>query len=220
MKSSLLKIGVDKMASGKGYGRKEIRIDTSQLEVLAKELKGFEKEVASATYHALNRTIDQVITHVARTVKQNYSIKDKMKDIKDTFRGGIKKPTKTDLTASLTSRGHTLSFAHFPYTPKTRLKKQKPVKVRIKSKQIASKKGFVAPTGAKSADKIQYNVFKRLGKERLPIAPIRTLSIPQMISNENVSESIQKFAQEKFNERLQHEITREILNIGKKIKGR
>lgn len=209
------------MAAGKGHSRKEIHIDTTQLDTLTKELRGFEKEVATATYHALNRTIDQVITHTARAVKRNYAIKDKMKDIKDTFRGGIKRPTKTELTASLTSRGRTLSFAHFPYTPKRRLKKHKPVKVQIKSGgQITSQKGFVAHTGARSAEKIQYNVFKRLGIKRLPIAPIRTLSIPQMISNEEVSDQIQKFAQEKFNERLEHEITREILNIGKKVKGR
>jgi len=210
------------MATAKQYSRKEIHIDTSQLDTLTKELKGFEKEVAVATYHALNRTIDRVITQTTKLIRQHYAIKDKVKDIKGTFRGGIKRPTKTDLTASLTSRGYTLSFAHFPFTPKKRLKKQKPVKVQIiKTKSpITSKRGFVAHTGAKSADKIQYNVFKRLGKERKPIAPIRTLSIPQMISSEKISEEIQDFATKEFNKRLEHEITREILNIGKNVKRR
>jgi len=209
------------MPAGRRYSRKEIHIDTTQLETLTRELKGFEKEVASAAYNALNRTIDQVITYTARIVKRNYAIKDKINDVKNTFRRGIKRPTKTDLTARLTSRGYTLSFAHFPFTPSRRLKKQAPVKVKIRAgRQATSRKGFVAHTGALTADKIQYNVFKRLGRNRLPIAPIRTLSIPQMISNEKVSDQIQKFAQEKFNERLEHEITREILNIGKRVKGR
>jgi len=219
------------MPAGRRYSRKEIQIDTSQVDNLLKELEGFEEEVASATYHALNRTIDQVITQTARVVKQNYAIKDTAQDIKKTFRGGIKRPTKTDLTASLTSRGHTLSFAHFPFSPKKPPKRpkkgfksafQKAVVVTIKKSTgaVLSRKGFVAHTGAKDPAKVQYNVFKRLGRKRLPIAPIRTLSIPQMISNEKVSDEIQKFAQDKFHERLEHEITREILNIGRKVKGR
>jgi len=204
------------------YSNKEIRIDTTQLERLTKELKGFEKEVGIAAYHALNRTIDQVITFVARTVKSNYAITDNQAEIKKTFSGGIKRPTYSDLTASLTSRGRTLSFAHFKYSPKKRAKKKAPpVKVTIiKGKQVTSKKGFIASTGAKSADKIQSNVFHRLGKKRLPIAPIRTLSIPQMISNEKTSNQIQEFATNKFNERLEHEITRAIMSIGRKVKGR
>ncbi|HEX9061996.1 MAG TPA: phage tail protein [Clostridia bacterium] len=207
-----------------------VKIDTRQLDRLTNELKGFEKEVAEAAKLALNRSIDYTITQTTRFVTRNYSIKSA--DIKKSFDGGIKKTSRSDLTATITSKGHTLSFAHFPYTPKNNIRAKKSnirakksifssmVMVNIiKSKgKIVSRKGFVASTGATSQDKTQFNVFKRLGKARLPIATIRTLSIPQMITNEKVGPLIQKAAQEKFDERLEHEIIRAMTKIERNVR--
>lgn len=199
-----------------------ITIDTAPIERLARELKGFEKEVAEATRLALNRTVDYTLTQAARHVSQAYAIKQK--EVKDSF--SVAKPSKTDLAAKLTSWGHTLSFAHFPFTPKTAKRSRRSVfdtmvTVIIKKPKgkIISKKGFVASTGAKDKEKVQFNVFKRLGKERLPIAPIRTLSIPQMITNEQVAGKIQAAAQAKMEERLEHEIIRIMTGMQKNIKG-
>lgn len=200
-----------------------IAIDTKQLDRLTFELKGFEKEVGLAAYHALNRTIDYVITQVGRIVPKEYAIK--AKEVKESFKGGIKRPTKEDLTASITSIGHTLSLAHFPHSPQAPPAKRRKYKVKATIKRGSRQtintdpKPFVAPTGATSPDKTQYNIFRRLGSERLPIAVVRTLSIPQMIGNEKVAEQIQKAAQEKFDERLEHEIIRAMTTMEKKIKG-
>lgn len=201
---------------------KEIVIDTKQLDRLTIELKGFEKEVGEAAYYALNRVIDQTITQVGRIVPRYYAIK--ATEVKESFKGGIKRPSMNDLTANITSKGHTLSIAHFPHSP-TQPPKRRNYQVRATIKRSVGRKTittdpkpFIAKTGALTEAKIQYNIFRRLGKERLPITVIRTLSIPQMISNENVEDEIQKFAQEKFNERLEHEITRSILNMQKNIK--
>ncbi|WP_069997756.1 phage tail protein [Cellulosilyticum sp. I15G10I2] len=207
---------------------KDVFIDTKKIETLTIELKGFEKEVGEAAYHALNRTLDQVVTQVGRIVPKEYAIK--AKEVKETFAGGIKRPSKSNLEASVASRGHTLSLAHFPLTPSDpklakmlEIRYGTPLKVKIKkssgNKQIRTNpKPFLASTGAKSADKTQYNIFKRSGKSRLPIAPVRTLSIPQMITNENIGDQIQNFATEKLNERLQHEIERAMISIGGKLK--
>lgn len=200
-----------------------ITVDTKQLDRLTFELKGFEKEVGMAAYHALNRTIDYVITQVGRIVPKEYAIK--AKEVKESFKGGIKRPTKTDLTASITSIGHTLSLAHFPHSPQAPPAKRRNYKVKATIKRGSRQtintdpKPFVGPTGALSPDKTQYNIFRRLGPERLPITVVRTLSIPQMISNEKVAEQIQKAAQEKFDERLEHEIIRAMTTMEKKIKG-
>lgn len=198
-------------------------VNTKQIDRLALELGEFKEEVAEATYHALGRAIDHGITKVGQLVPKTYAVK--AKEVKDSFKGGIKRPTKTDLTASLTARGHTLSFAHFPFTPKKPRKIKRSVfenavmvKIKHSTGQVLSRKGFVAPTGAKSEDKTQYNVFMRLGKSRFPIAPIRTLSIPQMITNEGISERIQTAIQQKIEERLEHEITRSLTNIGNRVK--
>lgn len=209
--------------------------ETKQLDRLTIELKGFEKEVGQATYYALNRTIDYTITQVGRIIPKSYAIK--ASEVKDSFKGGVKKPSKTDLTASLTSTGHTLSFAHFPFKPKTdkrgkRSVFQNAVTVTIKKAKgnVLVKKGFVAKTGAKSKDKTQYNVWMRLGtfstmtkgryegQQREEIAPIRTLSIPQMITNDGVAEQIQQAAMKKLDERLEHEIARIMTSMDQKIR--
>lgn len=202
-------------------GRTTITVDTKQIDRLAAELKGFEKEVAEATYHALNRTVDHVVTQVGRIIPQAYAIKQK--EVKDSLKKN--KPGKTSLEASVASSGHTLSFAHFPFTPKTAKRSKRSafdtaVMVTIKKPKgkIISRKGFVASTGAKGEEKTQFNVFRRLGKSRLPIAPIRTLSIPQMITNEKVAEQVQQSAQEKLEERIDHEITRIMTSMEKEIR--
>ncbi|MGE5631711.1 MAG: hypothetical protein ACM3TR_11515 [Caulobacteraceae bacterium] len=218
-----------------------IEVNTKQLDRLAIELKGFEKEVGEAAYHALNRTVDHVITQIGRIIPKEYAVKSK--DVKATLKGN--KPSVNDLSASVISKGHTLSFAHFPYTPKTDKRgRGSEVKVKIKNVtgKIKSQKGFVANTGAKSEDKTLFNVFMRLGEFKIPeegsyagkvykrgpkagqryvreiIAPIRTLSIPQMITNEKVAEKVLKEAQDKLDERLEHEIVFRMTNLDKKIK--
>jgi len=218
MKSFFSRIEGDDM----GRNSAIIDIDTTQIERLTKELKGYEKEVAEATRLALNRTIDFTITQAGREVSNLYAVKQK--EVKDSFNGGIKKPTKTKLEASIMSKGHTLSLAHFPFTPKTakRGKKsvfQNAVFVKIKKARgsVLVKNGFVGHTGATSAEKTQYNVFMREGKKRLPIMPIRTLSIPQMITNDNVGEKISLAASQKLNERLEHEVVRIMTSTQKKV---
>jgi len=201
-----------------------IFIDTKQIDRLAVELKGFEEQVADATYHALSRTLDHVVTQVGRIVPKEYAVK--ASEVKASFKGGIKKPTENNLTASLTSRGHTLSLAHFPHSPKAPPASKRKYKVKATIKREGGRKTvktepkpFVATTGAKSADKVQFNVFRRVGEKRLPVVVIRTLSVPQMITNEKVAETIQKAADEKLAERLEHEIIYRMTSMGKKIKG-
>ena len=200
-----------------------IVVDTKQIDRLTIELKGFEKEVGESTYHALNRTIDQVITQVGRIVTKEYAIKTK--DVKDSFNKGIKRPSKKNLNASLTSRGHTLSLAHFPHAPKIPPQSRRKYQVKVTIKRSTGRqtlkinpKAFIASTGAIDSSKTLYNIFRREGEKRLPITVIRTLSIPQMITNEEVSEQIQTFAQEKLEERLEHEIEYRMTSMSKRIK--
>jgi hypothetical protein len=201
----------------------QVFVDTKQLNRLTIELKGFEKQIPGAVFSALNRTLDHAITQVGRIVPKAYAVK--AKDVKNSFAGGIKRPTKTDLTASITSKGHTLSLANFPHNPKQPPSSGEKYKVkatirRDKGSQTinTSPKPFVATTGAKSDDKVQYNVFRRVGSKRLPIKIIRTLSIPQMITNEGVGELIQKSASEKLEERITHEVNYRLDKMKKYIK--
>lgn len=192
-----------------------ITVDTKQIDRLVLELKGFEKEVGEATYHALKRTVDFIATQIGRIVPKSYAIKSR--DVKDTLKKIY--PQKSNLSAGVQSKGHTLSFYHFPHSPKTRPANRKRYKVKVTIKRDAGSqtvntdpKPFIATLNGID------HVVKREGKERKPIIVLRTLSVPQMITNENVGEQIQKAAMEKFNERLEHEIIRSMMSIQKNIR--
>jgi hypothetical protein len=199
---------------------KEIFIDTSKIDKLTKELQGFKPQIAEAAYFAVNRVLDQMVTQAGRIVPKNYAIKGT--EVKKSFNGGIKRPTKQDLSGSITTKGHTLSLAHFPHSPTAPSGKKYKVRVSIRKggrKVLKTHPSpFIMTTGAKSSDRTQFNVFKREGKARFPVKVIRTLSIPQMIQNTKVTEELQEFAIQKLDERLQHEIERSMLKLSGRIK--
>jgi len=202
-----------------------IIVDTSSINRLTIELRGFEGQVEEATYHALNRAVDYTLTQVGRIVTKEYAIKQK--DVKESFKTGIRKPTRTNLTASITSTGHVLSIAHFPHTPTTPIRggASRSVKVQIKrsgGKKVVntSPKPFIMSTGARDPDGVQFNVFRREGRGRMPVVVLKTLSIPQMITSSNTSDQIQAAAQAKIEERLQHEIIRSMTAANTRINRR
>jgi len=217
---------MSRVKSGGSFG---VTIDVSPLNKLTEGLKGFEKEIPGAASSAINRTLTQVVTKLGRIVTDQYAVKSK--EVKETTKGNIRKSSKGNLKASIRSAGHTLSFAHFPFTPKKPSKRQVKVKIINSKGKVASKHGFVASTGAKVESKTQYNVFRRTGKfsiaekgryqgkMRENVAPIRTLSIPQMITNQTTSEQITEFANSKLAERVDHEIKYRLENVQKKLKG-
>ncbi|HWQ29879.1 MAG TPA: phage tail protein [Negativicutes bacterium] len=195
-----------------------LEIDASGLKKIEKSLYGIQKQIPAATASALNRTLDYTSTQWGKLITRRYSIKTS--DVK----GKIKKfpASKLILSASMNVTGSRLSFVHFPYTPKVPgTNKQVKVKVKKESgyKQIGTKrKPFVATTGAKSADKTQFNIFKRTTNKRLPIVVLRTLSLPQMASNKEVSKKVQSLAQKKLGERIEHEIKWRLEKAAKGVK--
>ncbi|KPU42162.1 prophage minor tail protein Z (GPZ) [Oxobacter pfennigii] len=205
--------------------KERIFVDTKQINKLAIELKNLEKEMPGAAVSAINRTVDTIATRIGRITVKEYAIKQK--EVKDSIKKN--KASGKTINASLESKGYTLSFAHFPHSPATRMialtlgsnhpKARVKVKIKKANGSVPSQTGFIAPTGAKSADKVQFNVFHRLGKARYPIAPIRTLSVPQMIGNAKVEDEIQKVAQETLEKRIEHEINYRLDKASKRIGG-
>lgn len=114
---------------------------------------------------------------------------------------------------SLTYQGRRLTLAHFkPYPGGKPTKRKYKVKATIfKGNRVTvNGKGtppFVAPTSRKDAG-APWIPFARVGKERLPIAPIRTVSIPQMLENEKVAEVINAEKDKLVLDRFQHHLDR------------
>lgn len=186
-----------------------IYLDTKQIDRLVKELKGFESELSEATYAALTRTMDHVKAKTAQLVSKEYSVKSSF--VKSLYKPDGKSSGNRIRNMGLLIVGRTLTLARFPHSPMKPRKGKYAVKVAIKRgegrKAITTKPlPFIASTGAKSEGKIQYNVFVRLGKKRLPIKPLYTLSVPQMVTIKKVVDQIQEAANNKLSERLEHEI--------------
>lgn len=179
------------MASG-------ITVDSRQLRRVTIELRGVQNQIPGAMASALNRTLDFTATHTTKLVTQEYAVK--AKDVKATMRK--KKASKSDLSCYINSTGHTISLMHFKVTPRKYSKRRYKAKVQIKKSggKQEIKGAFVQTMNGAT------NVWKREGRRRLPVRMLRTLSIPQMISNEKVDEKVSRLAGEKLNERIQHEI--------------
>jgi len=177
-----------------------ITIDASSLNRIAAGLSRFEKEIPGAVSSSLNRTVDYMNTRVGKLVSQEYEIT--AKDVKKTIQKI--KSSKGTLKAGIRSTGGTLTLSHFKITPKTPGKRGK-VKVKVKKKEgykeiKTTPKAFVQSITGKT------HVAKRVGSGRLPISILRSLSVPQMIQNANVSNIVLNEANKKLEERVQHEI--------------
>jgi len=177
-----------------------INVDVRSLNRIVSGLSNFQKEMPGAISSSLNRTVDFMNTRVGKLVSGEYEIS--AKDVKKTIKKI--KSSKGSLKAGIRSTGGTLTFSHFKFTPKSPGKKGK-VKVRVKKKEgykeiNTAQKVFVQNiTGVTQ-------LVTRAGSARLPIHILRSLSVPQMIGNENVGNIVQVEASRKLEERVQHEI--------------
>ena len=103
--------------------------------------------------------------------------------------------------------GRLLTPSHFSMSPKNRPDGGKKYKVRAAilkgQKKVLGTGVFLAPSGSVGTTQIP---FKREGEKRLPIKAIRTVSIPQMISNEIVAQDIKERMENLLNARLNHNL--------------
>lgn len=145
--------------------------------------------------------------------------------------GSIRVNGETVSGLEIIYRGRVLSPVHFGMTPKApksgayTLKAEiiKGHKVTLGKKKKLTKKQLRAlgknlqkqgvqtsekspkmlmPTGAKSEDKIQYIPFQRKSVDRNDIHPVKTLSLPQMVSSKRTQEAINNTIAENLQKRF------------------
>lgn len=147
-------------------------------EAMTRAAKTAIRETGNKADIVVNKAIKKMYNFEAKTDKEKRNARQK-KTLKNTrsLQGG------NSSALEIVYSGKGLSLAHFDYSPKIP-KPRAVVKADIKKNvKRVSYKAFVMHTGAKDASKYQYNVFERIGKERFPIRPVRTTSIPQMVIN-------------------------------------
>lgn len=175
-------------------------INDKEIKQIAIKLKGLPKQIPGATASALNRTLDYTVTQTKKEVTNIYAIKQK--EVNATLKK--KRASKSSLNASIQSTGKTIALSKFPHNPKQYKPKNKKVKVKVKKQEgykiiKTSPSTFVQTMGST-------HIWMREGKSRTPVRLLRTLSVPQMISNNEVMDVVQRKAGEKLQERISHEI--------------
>lgn len=177
-----------------------LKIDDTELKKAVKKLSAFPKEVPKATNAALNRTITFVNKKIKKEVTNEYSIKSG--EVQSTLK--VKKSSTSSLSATITSTGNPLTLSHFPANLKAGWTKGAGIKVKVK--KAGYKKVNSTPPAFVASLTGNLHIVKREGRKSYPIKVLRTVSIPQMISNTKVSESVMEEAQDQLEKRVQHEV--------------
>lgn len=198
------------------------KIDLSDCVNKIAKLNGAIESVGEVFANTFKDIASRAPGKIASAVTAEYNIKKK--EIKPSNKYKIKKAGSITVHGqNLTSlefryAGRLLTLTHFPMTPKTRPdKKRYKIKAKVKKQQkvINAPEGggvFLAPA-AKSATILPW---MRFSKDKLDIAPIKTLSLPQMVDNDNVREQVNKDLSELVDNRFQHNLKR---HLDKKLKG-
>ena len=176
-----------------------LKIDDKELKKAVSKLSSFPKEIPKATSSALNRTIIFTRKRVNQKVRKEYNIKSG--EVSKTLE--VKKANPSNLSAIIKSTGHRLTLRRFASNVGS-WKKGKNIKVKIKRSGAKSvnttPKAFITGLTGNS------HIVKREGKSAYPIKVLRTLSVPQMISNKDISKSVMEEANEQLKKRINHEV--------------
>lgn len=183
------------------------------------DLRGLNKDVEKAISRTLSDVKTRAPAQVTKAVTAVYGIKSSEvtaagKAAKGGAKtvGSIKIKGVTVDTIAFTYSGRRLTPVHFSMTPKVRPKGggRYTVKAAVFKGQKKEQKGkygtgtFLAPSGAGTTE----IPFSRTTAKRTPIEAIRTIGIPQMITNEKVAADIQNRLDELLQTRLQHNTER------------
>ena len=190
-----------------------IKLEISNIEQVLMQISGQQKVLAKALEATTKDFKSRAPSKISKRIREVYGVKTA--DIKSTQKGARTNGTinvagiNVD-NVELAYSGRLLTPTHFNMTPKARpASKKYTVKATIKKghKTVLSSRAFLALSGKAGSIQIP---FQRVGTSRYPIKAIKTLSVPQMITNETdgVAENISKDINELLNSRLEHNIKR------------
>ncbi|MEK5069811.1 phage tail protein [Sporosarcina sp. FSL K6-1508] len=185
--------------------RVSVEVDERRLKEVQLRLGQFSKKAPNAIANALNRGADNINTNIKKEIRKEYHVK--AGDVSATLKKH--RASRGSLSANVESKGPLIGLDKFKVSPKTVNPKRKSLL------SIAVKKdGMKKVKGAFNADINGTKVFMRSTKKRLPIRRLFGPSVPQMLGNEEIRDVVESQGREKFEERLEHEITR-ILDVGR-----
>ena len=183
-----------------------------ELKGMDKVFKGLKKseQITAKAVNATSRDFkSRAPSWISQEVNKQYTIKKK--DVA-TSKKGTRVKGKVKVAGVVLDNteiqyiGTVLTPTHFKMTPRVRPKKSHYVVnveiMRGKKKSLPSNV-FLGGTGSD----IQIP-FRRETKRRLPIKALKTISVPQMITQQKVSKNIQKRITVELDKRLEHNLQR------------
>lgn len=171
----------------------------AQIEKASRYLAGIPEGTERALLNAMRRAMTEARTAGTRKVREVYAIP--YRDVLQSF-CMTKRPSRSDLSGELTSRGKSLMINKFRFRPThdTTGSRRKLVRVSVK------REGGLKPLG--QAFVHEGKVFQRVGRPSYPIKPVYAISIPQLLGNKDVVEVVEKTLMGATEKRLDHEIYR------------
>lgn len=181
-----------------------IEITAEGVERAEKLLAGIPKGAERAYSNAINRGLSHVKTQAFKKVREVYAVK--LADLNSATTTRVQKAGGQAPVGYVYFSGVKIPLYKFNATPKSPGTKQKVRAGVMQGGGAVFEHAFIARMGNDHT-----GIFERLGKPRFPIEEKMGLSARQMIENEKILDKLTDEAQEKVNERLEHEIYR-ILN--------
>lgn len=183
-----------------------LNVRTNFPEVMAK-LSQVSDEIGNrAVVRALNATITQGKTEMARDISKEFRIsvgtaKDRLEVSKASSKGGVYKFEAT-LEATRRAKGRSMNVIAFVGALPKRTKNGKLAQIKFQIKRTGGKKTI---TGAFVGNKGR-TLFIREGKGRLPIKAVNTIDIPQMFNTRRINEVVQRVMLDKFEANITREL--------------
>lgn len=192
-----------------------MKVVIENYESLVKDIHG----IKTGAEKAVKRTISDFKSRgpgwISQEIQKEYNIKKK--DINKAKHGTNKGSSSIRIAGtgvddiSIIYRGRLLTPTHFGMKPTVRPDKG-PYVVRAKIKKSGGNKPlghkvFLAASGDAGTTQIP---FQRRGKARTPVDVIKTVSVPQMVTNDKVAESIHDRMNEELTKRLHHHLEQNI----------
>lgn len=151
----------------------EISYDQDMLAQIERKLGQMKREAPKVLKNALNQTARQARTDLKNQVRKQYTVK--AGKVSQAMR--IQKATNSKLDATIFVKGKVLNITNYKTSASKKGAKAQVVKDGG-LKQIAGPKGITAFKGKNDL------IWQRRGRERYPIKPLKSLSIPKAVGNE------------------------------------
>lgn len=180
-----------------------IYVDTSDLEKLMKKFDGFPDQVRSSLNNTLNRTINRVKTNTQKEVKKEYAVNRSIKKVMYDKRSKL-----STLTAEVGVTDTRIKMGDFKFSA-AQNSQRSPITVTIKKSN-----GAVTSTAQPPLFMGKNQIYHRTPNDpKYKVGWAFTLSIPQMVSNEEVYQRIADDAHDFMLKRFEQDITYRIKNM-------